>query len=75
MAVAGQRHFPATLAPGKKPKEPKWTPGPVGTGVKNLILSPDFDPWTVQPVASRSTDFPVPANGKYRVRRDMDPLL
>jgi len=65
--VVGQRHSPAALAPGKKPKEAKWTTGPVWTGAKNLVLSPDFDPRTVQPVASRCTDFAVPANGKYIV--------
>jgi len=75
MVVVGQRHSPAALATGKKPKEAKWTPGPIWTGAKNRVLLLGFDPRTVQPVASRCTDFAISANGKYPVRRDMDPLL
>jgi hypothetical protein len=75
MVVVAQRHSPAAFALGKKPKEAKWTPGPVWTGAKNLVLSPGFDPRTVQPVASRCTDFAIPVNGKYPVRRDVDPSL
>jgi hypothetical protein len=36
-------------------QEAEWAPGPVWTYVKNLA-PPGFDPWTVQPVASRYTD-------------------
>jgi hypothetical protein len=75
MVVVGQRHSPAALAPGNKPNEAKWTPGPIWTGAKNRVLLLGFDPRTVQPVASRRTDFTIPANGKNQVRRDMDPLL
>ena len=66
---------PTVLAQGKKPKEAKWTPGPVWTGAKNLVLLLGFDSRTVQPVASRCNEFAVPADGKYPVRRDMGPLL
>ena len=75
MVVVDHHRSPAALAPGKKLKEAKWTPGPVWTGAKNLALLQGFDPRTVQPVASRCTDFAIPANGRYPVRRDMDPLL
>jgi hypothetical protein len=75
MVVVGQHHSPAALTPGKKPKGAKWTPGPVWTGAKNLVLLLGFDPRTVQPVASRCTDLAIPANGKYPVRPDMGPLL
>ena len=64
MGVGGQRHDPATLPPGKTryplyrrlggPLEPVWT------GAENLA-APGFDPRTVQPVASRYTDYAIPA--------------
>jgi hypothetical protein len=34
-----------------------WAPGPVSTGAKNLASQPGFDPRSVQPVASRYTDY------------------
>ena len=59
MGVGGQRHAPAALPPEKDPvsilQEAGWTPGPVWMGAENLA-PPGFDPWTVQPVASRYTD-------------------
>jgi hypothetical protein len=67
--------LPGCLATGEKPKEAKWTPGPVWTGAKNFVLLLGFDPRIVQPVASRCTDFVISANGKYPVWRDMAPLL
>jgi len=33
-----------------------WTPGPVGKGTK-ISPPPGFDLWTVQPIASRYTDY------------------
>ena len=41
---------------GRWPAEAEWAPGPVWTGVENLA-PPEFDPRTVQPVASRYTDY------------------
>ena len=38
-------------------QEAGWAPGPVWTGAENLAPSPGFDPRTVQPVASRYTDY------------------
>ena len=49
------------LPPGKDPvrivQEAGWTPGPVWTGAENLAPPPGFDPRTVQPTASRYTDW------------------
>jgi hypothetical protein len=56
--VRGQRHAPAAFAPRKDPvpivQEPVWI------GAENLA-SPGFDPRTFQPVASRYTDYAIPA--------------
>ena len=38
-------------------QEAVWVPGPVWTGAENLAAPPGFDPRTVQPVASRYTDY------------------
>ena len=65
MVVGGQHHAPAALPSGKVPvpivQEAGWAPGPVWTGVENLAPPPGFDPRTVQPVASRYTDWTVAA--------------
>ena len=65
MWVGGQRHAPAALPPGKKPGT-QCTEGWVGhrTGLDGCEKSrppPGFDPSTVQPVASRYTDYDMPA--------------
>jgi hypothetical protein len=62
MGVGGQRHSLAAL-PWERDlvpilQEAGWTPGLVWTGAENL------DPWTVQPAASRYTDYAVPAHGE-----------
>jgi len=48
------------FTPGKDPvpivQKAGWAPGPVWTGAENLA-PPGFDPRTVQPVASRYTDY------------------
>ena len=58
MAVGGQHHASAALPPGKDPvpivQETGWAPVPGWTG-------PGFDPWTVQPVATRYTDWAIAA--------------
>ena len=49
------------FTPGKDPvpivQEAGWTPGPVWTGAENLASPPGLDPRSVQPVASRYTDY------------------
>ena len=54
------RHRPL-YTPGKDPvpivQEAGWAPGPVWTDAGNLALPLGFDPQTVQPVASRYTDY------------------
>jgi hypothetical protein len=60
--VRDRRHAPAALHPRKVPvpivQEVGWSPDPVWTGTENLA-SPGFDPWNVQPVARRYTDYPT----------------
>ena len=64
MGVGGQRHAPAALPPGKDPVpiewEAGWAPGPVWTGAENLAPT-RIRSRTVQPVASRYTDYAIPA--------------
>ena len=66
MGVGGQRHPPATLPPGKT-KYPQYRRlgGPRGRSgrVRKISPPPEFDPQTVQPVASRYTDWAIPAHG------------
>ena len=52
MGVGGQRHAPADLPPGKSRSE----------RVQKISPSAGFDPRTVQPVASRYTDYSIPAH-------------
>ena len=63
-AVCGQHYAPAAFAPGKDPvsivQEAGWAPEPVWIGAENLA-PPGFDPRTFQPVASRYTDYAIPA--------------
>jgi hypothetical protein len=67
MKVAGRRPAPAALPPGKtryllyrRLGEPQGRPG----RVRKTSPPPGFDPRTVQPVASRYTDWAVPAHLK-----------
>ena len=66
MGVGGQRHTLAALPPGKEPvpiaQEAGWGSGPVWTDAENLAPPPGFDPRTVQPVASRYTDWAIAAS-------------
>jgi len=52
---------PGRFTPEKDPvpivQEAEWAPGPVWTGAENLSPPPGFDPRTVQPLASRYTDY------------------
>ena len=69
MGVGGQRHAVAALPPGKT-----WYPlyrrlgGPQGRSgqVRKISPPPGFDPRTVQPVASRYTDYAIPAHLKWQ---------
>ena len=64
MGVRGQHHAPATLPPGKT-RYPLYRRlgGPQGRSgpVRKISPPPGFDPRTVQPVASRYTDWAIPA--------------
>jgi hypothetical protein len=55
---------PGLLYPRKDPvpivQEAGWAPEPVWIGAENLA-PPGFDPRTFQPVASRYTDYAIPA--------------
>ena len=64
MGVGGQRHAPAALPPGKTQyplyrrlggSQSLWA------GAENLAPPLGFDPQTIQPVASRYTDYAIPA--------------
>jgi hypothetical protein len=58
--VRGQRHVPAALYPGKDPvpivQEAGWAQDRCGQ-VRKISFPPGFKPRTVQPVASRYTDY------------------
>ena len=62
--VCGQHHTPAAFISGKDPvplvQEAGWAPEPLWIGSENLA-PPGFDPRTFQPVASRYTDWAIPA--------------
>jgi len=60
MGVGGQRHAPTTLHPGKtRYLLYRRLGGPQG---RKISTPPGFDLRTVQPVASRYTDWAIPAH-------------
>ena len=64
MGVGGQSHSPAALPPEKTVYLLyRRLDGPQGRSgrVLKISLTPGFDPRTVQPVASRYTDWAIPA--------------
>jgi hypothetical protein len=65
MGVDGQRYDPAALSPGKN-RYPLYRRqgGPQGRSgrVRNISSPPEFDPRTVQSIASGYTDCAIPAN-------------
>ena len=65
MGMGGQRHAPAALPTGKT-RYPLYRKlcGPQGRSgqARKISPPPGFDPRTVQPVASRYTDWAVPAH-------------
>jgi len=69
MRVGGQRHAPATLPPVQT-RYPLYRVGPQGRcgQVRKISPPPEFDPRTVQPAASRYTDWAIPAH-RYWSRR------
>ena len=68
MGMGDQRHAPAALPPGMtryplyrklgRPQGRSWR-------VLKISLPPGFDPRAVQPVASRYTDYSIPAHTVY----------
>ena len=65
MPVGGQRHAPAALPPGKT-RYPLYRrmggPESQSGRVRKILTPPGFDPRTVQPVASRYTDWAIPTH-------------
>ena len=64
MGVGGQHHTPVALPPERP--DTHCTGGWVGPrasleGCGKARPPPEFDPWTVQPVVSRYTDYVIPA--------------
>jgi hypothetical protein len=79
--VCGQHHAPEAFTPAKDPvpivQEAGWAPGPVWIGVENLD-PPGFDPQTFQPVASRYTDYAIPApncNSNIQKRMSLNGIM
>jgi hypothetical protein len=67
MGVGGQRHAPAALPPGETQypfyRRLGGPQGRSGRVRKNPPPPPlGFDPWTVQPIASRCTDKAIPSH-------------
>jgi hypothetical protein len=65
--VRGQRHVPAPFYPRERPGTHctgGWVGGPQDRSVqvRKISTPPGFDPQTVQPVASRYTDWAIPAH-------------
>jgi hypothetical protein len=62
--VCGQHHAPAAFTTEKDPvpiaQEAGWALEPVWIGAEKLA-SPGFDTRTLEPVASRYTDYAIPA--------------
>jgi hypothetical protein len=65
MGVGGQRYSPAALPPGKT-QYPLYRRlgGPQGPSgqVRKILPPPGFNPQTVQPVASRCTNWAIPVH-------------
>jgi hypothetical protein len=69
--VNGHRHTPAALPPAKRPST-HCTGGWMGLRAsldtcRKSHPPPRFDPWSVQPVTSRYTDYAIPVHVVYHV--------
>jgi hypothetical protein len=62
MGVGGQRHAPAALPLGMTRYRRLGRPQGRSGRVLKISPPPGFDPRTVQPVASRYTDYAIPAH-------------
>jgi hypothetical protein len=62
MGVGGQRHTPATLPPGMTRYPLYRRLGGSQDRSERVSPPPEFDPRTVQLVASRYTDWAIPAH-------------
>ena len=73
--MGGQRHTSATLPPGKS-RYPlcRRLGGPQGRSgrVRKISPPPGFDPSTVQPVASRYTDWAIPALRRFSITNEIN---
>jgi hypothetical protein len=67
MGVGVQRYTPAALLPGKTRYPLYRLTGPQGRSgrVRKISPQPVFDPGTSIPVASRYTDWAIPAHTSY----------
>jgi hypothetical protein len=67
MRMDGQSHAPAALPQGKT-RHPFGEPQSQSGRLQKISPSPEFDPRTVQPVASRYAHWAIPAHvrAKYR---------
>jgi hypothetical protein len=67
--VCGQYQAPAAFTSGEDPvplvQEAGWAPEPVWIGAENFA-PPGFDSRTFQPLASRYTDYAIPAPRQNR---------
>jgi hypothetical protein len=70
MKASDQHHVPAALLPKKKSIDKFCTRGCVsprvsldGYGEESLLTTPEFDPRTVQPLASRYADWAILPHG------------
>ena len=74
MGVGGQRHAPAALPPGNI-QYPLYRRlgGPQGRSgrVRKISPPPGFDPRTVQPIASRYTDWAIQAASVFIIMKDI----
>jgi hypothetical protein len=75
MMAGGQRHAPAALSPGnnryalyRKLVGPQSRSGQV----RKISPPPGFDPRTVQPVASRYTDYVFNSDIKYLIGKNSE---
>ena len=54
--------YPLERHPVPIVQESEWTPGPVWKGARSLASPSEFDPRTIQPLASRCIDYGIPAH-------------